>query len=692
VTRQRDSTPLAVLVAAVISAALLSTSAAPVASAAEVELRNVTLAGPESPWRPVNRFDLTWTAVRSNEPGSAPYTVDYLIRDPSSVQVAPLGRFSPLHPELRGLQIPLTGGLETLPRGLYTLELWAEGSSKPHALVNLGFDDQPPRPARPIVPTGWLRAGSYAEIEIEHPAAPVPVSGIRGYAVLLDHSSAGEPCSGSDLCGAAETDLDAGIDDDAIQLGPLLEETNVVRVLAVSNSGLRSPLESAALHVDGTPPQLAFRGLPSGWSSQPVRVTAAATDPLSGTSADGPEGALTVISVDDDPPTVTLGGEAAVSVHGNGVHRLAATARDAVGNATDAAHPATAALRIDETPPQVSFAVARDPAEPERIIAAVDDPLSGPAARGTIAVRPDNSSQPFQALPTAWSAGHLTALWDSDAYPQGTYEFRATAYDVAGNQTSTELRGDGQPLVLPSPLKAPTAVSFGFGGRRLVWHRCTRRSGGIRCQRKVIVGFDRRPADRTVPFGHRVPVGGKLVSAAGAPLAGREVEVEETFGTGSSPRRRTTTVLTGADGVFLARLAPGPSRQISATFAGTRQLTRAAGRDLQLGIRARVGMRASSTTATVGGAPVVFNGKVDHQDAAIPSTGLAIELQFQVLESPWSEFRTVQTDAYGRFRYPYSFSDDDSRGIRFQVRAVIPKQPGWPYEAGTSRPVAVTGR
>lgn len=687
--------PVRIAVVATLGATILLLASAPTAGASLIDLEDVALAGPSSPWRSSNRFDLTWKATSGwkDIPVSEPYTVDYLIRDSSSAPIAPIGRFTAVHPRLSDLEIPVPIGLTTVPRGLYTIELWAEESSRPHALATLGFDDGPPSAARPLAPTEWLRAGSFAEIEFEHPAAPLPVSGIRGYAFLLDHTTAGEPCAGPELCSEAETDLGAGIDDDAVRVGPLLEETNVVRVVAVSNSGVRSrALESTALHVDGTPPQIAFHGLPDGWSSQPVRVTAGATDPLSGTIADGPSGPLTALGIDDGTPTVTLGGQTAATVHGNGTHRLLATARDAVGNETDAAHPATAVLRIDETPPRVSFAVARDPAEPERIVAAVDDALSGPAARGTIAVRPTGSSQPFQPLPTATTPGRLSAVWDSDSYAAGNYEFRVTGYDVAGNETSAERRTDGGPMVLPSPLKEPTTVSFGFGGRRLVWHRCEREGEGVRCHREIIVGFDRRPAGRTVPFGHGIPVGGRLTSSSGAPLAGLEVEVGETFAAGSSPRERTTTIVTGPDGVFLARLAPGPSRRISVGFAGTRQLTRSAGRDLELGVRARVRLHASATTATVGGAPVAFRGRIDHQDATIPSSGLAVELQFQVLGSPWSEFRTVQTDAYGRFRYPYSFSDDDSRGIRFQFRAVVPEQPNWPYEAGASRPVAVTGK
>jgi hypothetical protein len=75
----------------------------------------------------------------------------------------------------------------------------------------------------------------------------------------------------------------------------------------------------------------------------------------------------------------------------------------------------------------------------------------------------------------------------------------------------------------------------------------------------------------------------------------------------------------------------------------------------------------------------------------IPVQGRSLALQFRVPGMAWTEFRTVRTDARGRFRYAYRFSDDDSRGVRFQFRAYAPAQSDWPYEPGSSGPVAVLG-
>jgi hypothetical protein len=109
-------------------------------------------------------------------------------------------------------------------------------------------------------------------------------------------------------------------------------------------------------------------------------------------------------------------------------------------------------------------------------------------------------------------------------------------------------------------------------------------------------------------------------------------------------------------------------------------------------VQASVRLRASAGSAKVGGAPIVFSGSVGQAGAAALEEGLPVELQFRYPGAEWSGFRTVQTDARGRFRYAYRFSDDDSRGVRFQFRAYVKGREGWPYEPAFSRPLAVTGR
>jgi len=358
-------------------------------------------------------------------------------------------------------------------------------------------------------------------------------------------------------------------------------------------------------------------------------------------------------------------------IGGNGVHELSFYGRDVAGNVADgqlgAAVPGRAVVRIDREPPAVVFVAGQDPAEPERIEATVADRLSGPSERqGSIGVRPLGSEEEFEALPTQVEPGRLVANWDSDSYPPGAYEFRATGYDVAGNSAPARLRSDGRLMVLPNPLKTPVRIGSGLGAES---------------------GSGQKP----VPYGRWVRYSGRLRTVDGDPVPNAEVNVTETFAAGSTPPTRRTLLHTSADGGFSLRLPPGPNREVSASFGGTRLLTRATGTGARLRVRGAVRLRASATVAQVGGAPVVFSGNVGRLGVK-SLAGKTVELQFRYPGAGWSEFRTVETNAAGRFRYAYRFSDDDSRGVRFQFRAVVPAQEGWPYDAGASRPVIVTGR
>jgi hypothetical protein len=649
-------------------------------------------------WTSTNQFRFIWSLVPAPG-GKQPTGFGYRFRDPSGQPVGP--EYHSNEPALTYVtaSIPRAPEQATVPSGRYEFELWLEaggGDGEP-ATTTVRFDDTRPAAARLVAPEGWVRAGNSIEVRVERPSGPVPPSGISGYAVGIDHGSGAGPCGGRDRCDGTEVDLANGAGG-TISLGPLAEELNIARVVAVSGTGMSSATsEAVEVRVDGTPPRIALGGVPHGWANGPVTITATALDEASGMSPDGPAGPLTAIAVDGSVATVAPGDSATAVVHDEGVHEVGVYARDAVGNFSDGGGdsdpPALAQVRIDESSPSVGFAAAQDPAEPERIVAFVDDNLAGAdPERGSIAVRPANSSQPFEPIATSVAPGRLTAVWNSDSYPTGSYEFRAAAYDLAGNRAATELRTDGSRLVLANPLKTPTAIAFGFGGRRLVWHRCRRSGGELRCRRQLIGPFEARPDSRSIPYGRGVPVGGKLTDAAGLPLAGLPVQVTELFIAGATPTERQTTVVTDADGIFLAHLAPGPSRRIEVSFGGSRVLTRSYGRELELGVKAAVKLRASTATAAIGGAPVLFSGVVAHEGASIPATGLPVELQFRLPGLPWSEFRTVQTGPGGRFRYAYAFSDDDSRGVRFQFRARLAAQPGWPFEPGISRPIAVTGR
>jgi hypothetical protein len=561
--------------------------------------------------------------------------------------------------------------------GIYRLEAWLEdaaGNRGAPAISTLRFDNAPPAPPVPRAPGRWLLGSEAAVIAIGHPAAPIPLSGIRGYAISLDRGAGSTPCAIPTSCSESETDLDGGIADDSISLGTLPEGTTYVRVLAVSRTGVPSQTRTAAIRVDSTRPYVALAGVPTGWSNEPARVTARAGDDLSGMGAAGPSGPLTAIAVDGAAHSLAAGDQASALVNGSGVHRVQYYARDAAGNLSGGGPggppPASAAVRIDEDPPQVAFAAAQDPSEPERIEATVSDPLSGPSSdRGSIALRLAGTRARFEELPTRVAGGRLIAHWESDAYPRGKYEFQATGFDLAGNAATGLNRSRGARMALVNPLKVPVSLESGFAAGRRAWRR-----------------------EKTVRSGPGALFGGRLRRLDRGPAAGQAVAVTETFASGADLQTRKTLVRTRADGTFSVRLPPGPSRDVVAAFAGGRILARTASSKAHLAVRTAIRFKASAAVARIGGGPVVFRGSVHHAGAKGAADGLPVELQFRYPGADWSEFRTVETNSRGRFRYAYRFSDDDSRGVRFQFRAFVPGAKGWPYEPGGSRPVAVTGR
>ncbi len=646
-------------------AAALATFCAMSATATAQEpllrMSEVQVAGGESNWHAEPTFRLDW----AQEPGGPAMAgaVDYRVYDPLGNQIGKTVRNTEVVNAIGRISIP--------PQlGAYSVEAWLEnleGEPGPHIAAKLRFDDASPSPATPLPTPGWKASGKPVNLTIDPAPAPYPLSGIRGYAVAVD----GDPCAAPARCRLEEIDLAAGAETGEVSLGILPEGIHVARVAAVSGAGVPSSIEKTEVRVDGTAPVTALEGLPAGWSRQPVQVTAISHDELSGMLSSQWGSPFTLIEDGGEQVAYASGDRATALIGGDGVHELSFYGRDVAGNVADgqlgAPPPGRAVVRIDREPPAVVFAAGQDPAEPERIEATVADHLSGPSERqGSIGVRPLGSEAEFAELPTRVEPGRLVAYWDSDSYPPGAYEFRAVGYDVAGNSAAARLRNDGRLMVLPNPLKTPVRLGSGFGDER---------------------GSRQGPR----PYGRWTRYGGRLRTVDGAPVPDAEVNITETFAAGSTPPARTTLTRTKADGSFSLRLPPGPSREVSASFGGTRLLTRAAGPQQQLRVRGAVRLQTSAEVARIGGAPIVFSGRIGRLGAK-SLAGKTVELQFRYPGAGWSEFRTVETNAAGRFRYAYRFSDDDSRGVRFQFRAVVPSQEGWPYDAGASHPVIVTGR
>ncbi len=653
------STARCALALAWLTAVLVLAPTAPAAAALQpIDLR---VEGGEQSWHPERVFSLHW----SNPPGVA--SVHYRLLDPDG-EVARAEQTSvwPLN-EIRSLEVRGEAGV-------YSAEVWlqdGDGATGEPVLVRLRFDDGVPSPIEPAPAAGWIGRTAFPyTAQLSHPVDPTPLSGIRGYAVSLDREPDGHPCS-TEVCAEDEIDLRGGASDDRVAIGELPEGAWYLHAVAVSGAGIASASAGTTLlRVDKTDPAVRLEGVPGGWSRDPVTVTVTASDSEAGMApVGGGPTPFTAIAVEGAPPVLAPGDRVELTLIGSGAHAVAYYARDAAGNVADGGmtnglpnrDPATAIVRIDREPPRVAFAGSQDPRDPELIEARATDRLSGiDPGRGSIGVRPAGSAARFTELPTERRGGTLAARWDSESVPPGEYEFRAIAFDVAGNPTSTALLTNGAPMRLNAPLKPLPRVLARLRGP---------------------VGRLDRSARLT----------GRLVIGRHASLAGLSVRVLERFDPGAVPPQRVSFATTDAQGRYSAQLEGGPGREVLVQSPSTPTLRPATSQPLQIAVPARVRLRVSSTRARVGGHPIVFSGRVRATGARIPSDGKVVALQFRLPGLPWRAFRTVRTNKRGRFRYAYRFADDDSRGAHFQFRAVAVAEENWPYLQAHSSKVIVTG-
>lgn len=362
-----------------------------------------------------------------------------------------------------------------------------------------------------------------------------------------------------------------------------------------------------------------------------------------------------------------LTGLARLAVPGPGSFSLSLWLRDEAGN-EDQDSAVTVPLRFDDVKPGVSFALSGEQPVPERLLADVFDAHSGPAA-GTIEYR-RVGSDPWLELPTRVLPGEAGAARLSAAMPElgpGTYRFRATARDAAGNSASSTRRADGTEMAVRKvvPAAAPRARSRLFA--RLIGGR-----GGA----------------LTVPFGARARLGGRLVRAEGAGLGGRLLRVVSRPSRGALRGAAATIVRTGPRGGFRLRLRPGPSRRLTVAFPGDDGLQPARRPGLELRVRSGVTLRARPR-ALRNGEGVRLSGRVRARGAPLPRRGKLVAIQYrEAATGRWRPVLVTRTDHRGRFRARYRFRYVEGRAA-VRLRATALAEERWPYAPGSSKALTV---
>lgn len=338
----------------------------------------------------------------------------------------------------------------------------------------------------------------------------------------------------------------------------------------------------------------------------------------------------------------------------NGANRVVSCAYDF----GEGAVPGCQALdvSVDNAVPELSFADALDPEEPELIRAAVADRHSG-VASGGISYRPLDGGA-WRELPTERSGGQLIARVDSVSEPPGRYLFRATASDVAGNSIGTSSRADGSDMVVTFPLRQTVQLEASIEG----------------------------DDSAVVAYGGTPRLEGVLSAADGAPVAAQPVEVLEAFASGSTLEPVGRTVVTDARGRFALPLTRGPSREVTVAYAGSRRYLAAAPQALSMDVRGSSQLAVLKKRVTAG-SKAVFHGSVGVYGARVEG-GKLVELQ--VKGGGIRRYRTVRqafrTDSRGNWRLKYKFDRFYDRPTRFSFRLKVSREGGWPYLSPSTSP------
>jgi hypothetical protein len=355
-----------------------------------------------------------------------------------------------------------------------------------------------------------------------------------------------------------------------------------------------------------------------------------------------------------------------------GEWQLRVVRQDAAGNRNDDYASQPVRLRYDPEAPTLGFEAAPSD-DPTHVSVAVTEGISG-VAGGQIELSAAGSNT-WQALPTRLEGSRLVARIDDAALAPGPYLLRAQATDLAGNVGVA-----AAPQAVTLPLRIRSTMQAGVVTTRIVRDKVGGRKGRRGSRRRTVTEL--RPRAR-VRWGRHVTIAGRLTNTEGQPLPGQQIQV---LGPGAGSEELLAVLTSDAQGGFSYRAAGSASRTLRFVHIGT-AVTLPTQAEVHLLVPGATTLKASRRRI-LNGQTVRFRGQV--RSLPIPAAGKIVELQvYQGRREGWTTFRTLRTDATGRWRQTYRFSHTVCLD-RWRIRARVPKEAGYPFEDGASKPVRIT--
>ena len=195
-----------------------------------------------------------------------------------------------------------------------------------------------------------------------------------------------------------------------------------------------------------------------------------------------------------------------------------------------------------------------------------------------------------------------------------------------------------------------------------------------------------RRTTRTVDYGTRVSITGRLRNAAGQPIANAELRLLSRDDRSGAQVVLRDRVRTGPDGGYRFRYRAFASRRLEVGWASHVNDVRFAASDrLTLAARAGATLSASTRSPRVG-RRMGFSGRLLN-----PAPGVSVILQGRA-GGEWFTVADTQTGDRGRFRLGYRFRAAASRGRSFAFRARVRGSRAYPFATGYSPRVTVRVR
>ncbi len=194
---------------------------------------------------------------------------------------------------------------------------------------------------------------------------------------------------------------------------------------------------------------------------------------------------------------------------------------------------------------------------------------------------------------------------------------------------------------------------------------------------------------RTVSYGKKVAIRGRLLNADNEPIGGASVRLlTRDLRSGARPFDRRG-IKTRSDGSFRVTVRARASRQLHFAWRARANDARfAANGYLTLRARAAGSLRARPKSVAVG-RTLSLRGRLK----GVRRGGVPIVLQGKVRGARrYTTFADATTSGRGTFRARYRFQTAAARGRTYVFRARIRRAPGFPYSTGYTRTVRVRVR